>query len=139
MDQMNQKTAVSRYWIKNAFSILCPFLQSLHALKMSLIARQRGRVGVIAFPRQRSVTGRDSVRMEQMKLLLLGVVSCVVNCVSVDLHVCFLSDPVPCANNEFQCKNLECIKASFFCDGAPDCLDGTDEPDWCGTCPTCTW
>ena len=41
------------------------------------------------------------------------------------------SDPVPCARDEYQCKNYQCIRQSFYCDGEIDCEDETDEPPTC--------
>jgi len=42
--------------------------------------------------------------------------------------------PVPCSSDEFQCANYQCVRASFYCDGADDCGDASDEPDSCGKC-----
>lgn len=32
-----------------------------------------------------------------------------------------------CWSNEFTCKNLECVRPAYICDGEPKCLDGSDE------------
>lgn len=32
-----------------------------------------------------------------------------------------------CQENQFQCKNKQCIPVSWHCDGANDCSDGSDE------------
>ena len=37
-----------------------------------------------------------------------------------------------CAENEFTCKNGECILAKWKCDAEADCLDSSDE-EKCGT------
>lgn len=42
---------------------------------------------------------------------------------------------VKCKPSEFQCKTktetLECLPASWQCDGTPDCFDESDEPKNC--------
>ena len=32
-----------------------------------------------------------------------------------------------CQDNQFQCKNKQCIPVSWHCDGMKDCSDGSDE------------
>ena len=44
----------------------------------------------------------------------------------------FVIDRKPCDSNEYQCLNYQCIPSSMFCDGYGDCLDGSDEPSYCG-------
>lgn len=44
------------------------------------------------------------------------------------------SDPsttIQCKISEWMCSNGTCISASKFCDGHPDCMDRTDEPNHC--------
>lgn len=35
----------------------------------------------------------------------------------------------------FQCRNLDCLKKEFVCDGDDDCGDGSDEDETCGESP----
>lgn len=32
-----------------------------------------------------------------------------------------------CWHQEFKCKNSECIRPAYLCDGETDCADGSDE------------
>ena len=43
---------------------------------------------------------------------------------------------IVCKEHELQCETGgECIDRSFFCDGVPDCRDGSDEGEMgCGMC-----
>lgn len=34
-----------------------------------------------------------------------------------------------CWNPEFPCKNGQCIRPGFICDGTANCIDGSDEAD----------
>lgn len=47
--------------------------------------------------------------------------------------MCILA--IKCKSTEFQCKTkyavVECLPASWQCDGTQDCLDGSDEPINC--------
>ena len=47
----------------------------------------------------------------------------------------FIGENVTCAENEFTCKNGECILAKWKCDAEADCLDSSDE-DHCGKIST---
>ncbi len=39
-----------------------------------------------------------------------------------------------CRENELMCSDRMCLDSAKFCDGTPDCVDGSDEPDNCNTC-----
>jgi len=34
-----------------------------------------------------------------------------------------------CEGHEFTCSNGLCVDISWVCDGAPDCVDGSDETE----------
>ena len=36
-----------------------------------------------------------------------------------------------CTNDQYTCRNGNCVNAGLFCDGVDDCLDNSDE-DVCG-------
>lgn len=36
-----------------------------------------------------------------------------------------------CKKTEFQCNNQECISSNKYCNGTPDCKDGSDEIETC--------
>ncbi|XP_050696526.1 uncharacterized protein LOC126985530 [Eriocheir sinensis] len=39
-----------------------------------------------------------------------------------------------CTVAEFPCKNRQCVRLDRYCDGHPDCDDGSDEPPSCTPC-----
>lgn len=41
------------------------------------------------------------------------------------------SEKIGCQPTEFRCGSGQCVDGGRFCDGNPDCYDGTDEPDRC--------
>lgn len=43
----------------------------------------------------------------------------------------FIGENVTCAENEFTCRNGECVLAKWKCDAEADCLDSSDE-EHCG-------
>lgn len=36
-----------------------------------------------------------------------------------------------CKKTEFQCNNGECVSSNKYCNGTPDCKDGSDEIENC--------
>ena len=38
-----------------------------------------------------------------------------------------------CTEHEFQCTFGMCLSKTRYCDGVPDCVDGSDEPENCST------
>uniref|UniRef100_A0A667YJ05 Low density lipoprotein receptor a n=1 Tax=Myripristis murdjan TaxID=586833 RepID=A0A667YJ05_9TELE len=48
--------------------------------------------------------------------------------------VYFMITPKLCTNNEFRCRNGQCVSSSFVCDEEADCDDGSDE----ASCPPTT-
>ena len=41
-----------------------------------------------------------------------------------------------CTEHEFQCAFGMCLSKTRYCDGVPDCVDGSDEPENCSTSHT---
>uniref|UniRef100_A0A667Y261 Low density lipoprotein receptor a n=1 Tax=Myripristis murdjan TaxID=586833 RepID=A0A667Y261_9TELE len=54
--------------------------------------------------------------------------------ISAPCHVFSFSAPKLCTNNEFRCRNGQCVSSSFVCDEEADCDDGSDE----ASCPPTT-
>ncbi|XP_022916977.1 uncharacterized protein [Onthophagus taurus] len=51
--------------------------------------------------------------------------------------VCLVQQAIPgpaCRISEFPCRNGKCVKLNAYCDGADDCGDLSDEPNYCTVC-----
>jgi hypothetical protein len=54
----------------------------------------------------------------------------IINCEdAVDEQNCYLLEFNQCDSDEFQCRNGICIPKEFLFDGAPDCMDSSDEQE----------
>ena len=58
-------------------------------------------------------------------------VSILVSAYLFPLFMFVYTDPMPCEQDEYQCRNWRCIRQSFYCDGDDDCGDKSDEPVTC--------
>lgn len=50
----------------------------------------------------------------------------------VEWIIIFCLEHRECWHGEFKCKNSECIRPGYLCDGEVNCADGSDE-EYCET------
>ena len=75
----------------------------------------------VIFTRLGSLTFKIKIRISELSCLFLLLPFC--------LHAfSYLEAPASCSADEFRCSDpMKCIPVGWRCDGAKDCVDGSDE------------
>ena len=58
----------------------------------------------------------------------MNVPKCMLKSLSCNIHILYTG---PCKSYQFRCSDGLCIGKGLLCDSVKDCLDGSDETQYC--------